>query len=313
MNEAFRLALALPPQASSVAFDIDRLHYVVISTAFGVAFISFALIGWFLFRYREGAGRPYKPFVFGKRLEMALAGGTLTVFLAFWVVGFLQYRNLREPPADAIRVYVVAKQWMWEFVYPDGTAAQDELRVPVGQPVELMITARDVIHSFYVPSFRLKQDAVPGRTTMMWFTATEPGDYDILCAEYCGAGHSVMRGLVIAMPADDYARWVAGHDAPSLARTGERIAAEKGCLRCHTADGTPHLGPTWLGLYGSRRPLTTGELVTADEAYLTESMMDPNAKLVAGFVPIMPSYMGQLSGPETAAIVEYIRSLRRPR
>jgi cytochrome c oxidase subunit 2 len=312
MNEAFRISLALPPQASSVARGIDTLHYVVIASAFAVAFISFVLIGWFLLRYREDSPRPRPKFRIGARFEATLAGATLAVFLIYWVVGFTQYRALRDPPANAMRVYVVAKQWMWEFVYADGTSAQDDLRVPVGQPVELLMTARDVIHSFYVPSFRLKMDVLPGRTTMMWFTAIAPGEYDILCAEYCGAGHSRMRGRVIAMAPDTFARWEAGHDAPGLAAAGERIAGERGCLRCHTVDGTPHLGPTWLGLYASRVPLTDGTFVTADEAYLTESMMDPNAKLVTGFVPTMPSYFGQLTAPETAAIVEYIRSLRRP-
>jgi cytochrome c oxidase subunit 2 len=312
VNETFRLMLALPPQASSLAFRIDRLHYVVIGSAFVVGFLAFGLIGVFLLRFREGANRPRKQLRVGTKLEIGLASTTLAVFIAYWIVGFGQFREMREPPPNAMRVYVVAKQWMWQFVYPDGATAEVELRVPVGQPVELVMTARDVIHSFYVPSFRVKQDVVPGRATTLWFTAVSPGEYDILCAEYCGAGHSRMRGRVVAMAPDAYARWAAGHEAPQLAAAGEKLAAERGCLRCHTVDGTPHIGPTWLGLYGSKVPLTDGTFVIADDAYLTESMMDPNAKLVPGFAPIMPSYLGQLSGPEAAAIVEYIRSLRRP-
>ena len=312
MNELFRRALMLPPQASSVSHRIDVLHYTVIGSAFVVAFLAFTMIGYFLIRFRERPGEQPSARRVPRWLEIGLIAFTLTAFLAWWVVGFSQYRDLRDPPADALRIHVVGKQWMWQFVYPNGTAAESELRVPVGQPVEVLLTSRDVIHSFYVPAFRLKQDAVPGRITQLWFTADAPGSYDILCAEYCGAGHSKMRGRVIAMPPADYARWVDGLTPSNLAETGEKLAAEYGCLRCHTVDGTPHLGPTWKGLYGRRVHLTTGQTVIADEAYLTESMMDPMTKLVAGYQPVMPSYLGRLSGPDAAAIVEYIRALRSP-
>ena len=310
MNELLRRALYLPPQSSSVARGIDTLHYTVIGAAFAVAALTFLLIGYFMIRYREG--RPHRAKRFPKALEAMLMAGTLGVFIAWWVVGFAQYRNLRDIPDNAIRVHVVAKQWMWQFVYPNGLAAEDELRVPVGVPVALAMTSRDMIHSFYVPAFRLKQDVVPGRITDLWFTATEPGTFDIFCAEYCGAGHSRMRGRVIAMPAAEYARWVAGHPAESLAKTGEALAVKYGCMRCHTADGTPHLGPSWRGLYRRQVTLADGAHVTADDAYLTESMMDPAVKVVRGCQPIMPSYLGLLSGPDAAAIVEYIRSLDGP-
>lgn len=309
MNELFRQILDLPPQASSVAHRIDVLHYTVISAAFVVAFLSFSAIGVFLVRYRERPGRPRRPHRVPRWFETTLAAVTLAVFIVWWLFGFAQYRALREPPPGALRVHVVAKQWMWQFVYPSGASSEAELHVPVGEPVELVLTSRDVIHSFYVPAFRLKQDLVPGRVTSLWFTATAPGAYDILCAEYCGAGHSRMRGRVIAVPPAQYARWAGGDAAPGLARAGEDLAARQGCLRCHTVDGTPHLGPTWLGLYRSQVTLADGSRVTADDAYLTESMMDPTAKLVAGYPPTMPSYLGLLSGPEAAAIVEYIRSL----
>ena len=310
MNELFRQALELPPQASSIARSIDILHYTVIGAAFLVCFAAFGLIALFLFKYRERPGYQPKPRKIPRFVEISLIGFTLTAFLVWWVIGFSQYRELRSPPDDALRIYVVAKQWMWQFVYPNGSAAETELRVPVGQPVEVLITSRDVIHSFYVPAFRLKQDAVPGRVTYLWFTADKPGTYDILCAEYCGTGHSQMRGRVIVMPPAEYAKWVSGQTPVDLATTGEKLSAEYGCLRCHTVDGTPHLGPTWKGLYGSTVPLDDGSLVTADDAYLTESMMDPMVKIVRGYPRLMPTYLGKLSGPDAAAIVEYIRSLR---
>jgi cytochrome c oxidase subunit 2 len=309
VNELFRRALDLPPQASSLAYRIDVLHYIVIGTAFAVATSVFFIIVYFLVRFRERPGerRTHKV---NPKVEIVLAGITLAVFLAFWVVGFGQFREIRAVSPDAMRVYVVAKQWMWEAVYPDGTSVQDEIRVPVGRPVVLLMTARDVIHSFYVPAFRLKQDVVPGRLTTLQITATEAGTFDILCAEYCGAGHSRMRGRVVALPPADYAAWLSAHATPDLAAAGEKIATEKGCMRCHTVDGTTHLGPTWRGLYGSTVRFQDGSTEVADEAYLTESMMDPFKKIVAGYGPLMPSYLGTLSGPEVEAIVEYIRSLR---
>ncbi|HTR49984.1 MAG TPA: cytochrome c oxidase subunit II [Kofleriaceae bacterium] len=309
MNELFRHLLYLPPQASSVAHDIDLLHYTVIGSAFAVATLSFLAVLYILVRFREGPRRKPPRKMPTHALEIVLATVTLAAFLAWWGIGFSQYREVHAPPPGAIRIHVTAKQWMWQFVYPNGANAETDLRVPVGQPVVVLLTSRDVIHSFFVPAFRLKQDAIPGRITSLWFTATAPGTYDILCAEYCGAGHSRMRGRVIAMAPSDYARWVGSHVAPDLAESGGKLAAAYGCLRCHTIDGTAYIGPTWRGLYGSRVVLTTGEIVTADDAYLTESMMDPGVKLVVGFQPVMPSYLGMLSGAEAAAIVEYIRSL----
>lgn len=310
MNELFRNALYLPPQASSVSRGIDYLHYTVIGAAFAVATLTFLLIGYFLIRYRErpGVTAPRPPFP--RKLEIMIAAGTLGVFITWWVVGFAQYRELRTVPADAIRIHVVAKQWMWQFVYPNGSDAEEELRVPVGEPIELLMTSRDVIHSFYVPAFRIKQDVLPGRVTSMWFEATEPGTYEILCTEYCGAGHSRMRGRIIAMAPADYARWTGGLIPRDLVETGEAAAVRYGCLRCHSVDGTPHLGPTWLGLYRKSVELANGTRVIADDAYLTESMMDPMVKMVAGYQPLMPSYLGVLDGADAAAIVEYIRSLR---
>ncbi len=310
MNELFRRALMLPPQASSVSRGIDTLHYTVIGSAFVVCALAFGLIAIFLLKYRERPGQAPSRKSVPHTVEIGLATFTLLVFLIWWLVGFAQYRGLRDMPDDAIRIHVVAKQWMWQFVYPNGANSEDELRVPVGQPVELEMTSRDVIHSFYVSAFRLKQDVLPGRITEMWFTADAPGDYDILCAEYCGDGHSRMRGRVIAMPPADYTRWVTGHANVDLAKTGEELAVQYGCTRCHTVDGMPHIGPTWKGLYGSRVLLADGRAIVADDAYLTESMMDPNVKIVAGYANVMPSFLGRLSGPEAAAIVEFIHSLR---
>jgi cytochrome c oxidase subunit 2 len=226
-------------------------------------------------------------------------------------------------------VYVQAKKWMWQFAYPGGPNAVNVLRVPSGRPVRLLMTSRDVIHSFYVPEFRTKQDVLPGRYTETWFEAVQPGRYQILCAEYCGAGHSVMRGEVIVLKPEEYEDWLSAQRrglaerqdgaptaldfAPAIGNfvdQGRRLAQEQGCLKCHTIDGTRHIGPTWLDLYHRKEKLQDGSTINVDEAYITESMMDPLAKVVAGFQPVMPSFENKLAGPEVAAIVEYIKSLQ---
>jgi cytochrome c oxidase subunit 2 len=313
VNELFRRVLGLPEQASSIAYGIDVLHYVVITVSLlGAAGVA-AAVALLLFRFRARRG-PAPAHVHPRApvwLEAAVIAGLLAMFLAFWVVGFRQLVRIQAPPPGAMNVYVVGKQWMWTFAYPDGTATIGDLYVPVGKPVRLLMTSRDVIHSFFVPDFRIKQDVLPGRTLVAWFEATRAGPHDILCAEYCGLEHSRMRGRVIALAGEDWARWAEARPAPTadLATAGGRIAADRGCLRCHTVDGAPHLGPTWAGLYGATVPLEGGGAIRADEAYLTESMMDPERRIHAGYPPIMPPYRGLLDGAEVAALVEYIRSL----
>ena len=223
----------------------------------------------------------------------------------------------------------MGKQWMWKFAYPDGPSSVDTLRVPAGRPVRLLITARDVIHSFFVPALRLKQDVLPGRYTQAWFNADKPGRYEIFCAAVLRPSHSQMAAELVVMPAAEFDEWLtvqrrglssAQDSAPvagevlragsSLVKEGERVAAEQGCLKCHSVDGARHIGPTWLNLYGREEKLKTGKSVVADEEYLTKSMMDPAADLVAGYQNVMPTYQGKLSPPEAAAIVEFIKSLR---
>lgn len=329
MNDFFRAILFLPPQASSVALEVDLLHYSVISATMLGSSAVFLLATWWLIRFR----RRGKSFVATPRviipgpLELGLIAGTLTLFLIWWAIGFRQFVHQESPPDSAIRVHVVAKQWMWKFAYPDGNSSINVLTVPVGQPVHLVMTSRDVIHSFFVPAFRLKQDVVPGTYYSLWFEATEPGTFPIYCAEYCGLEHSRMRAVVVALEPDAYAAWSLDRsrapfpDMPSdrmpdegqggdMVQQGIEAAARAGCFACHTVDGQPHIGPTWAGLYGSERTLINGPPVVANEAYLTGSMMDPMAQLVSGFPPIMPTYQGVLTASEVGAILELIRSLR---
>lgn len=338
LNDLLRRMLFLPEQRSTVAMELDMLHYFVILVTMAGATVVAASAAYFMIRYRRqtkqvAASFPRAPEQPPLIWEIGAVVLLATLFLVWWVIGMRQYVELRVAPENARVVYVTAKQWMWKFAYPEGPSSMAKLYVPAGRPVKLIMTSRDVIHSFFVPDFRVKYDVVPGRFTTLWFEAKEPGTYQILCTEYCGTGHSIMRGEVIALEPAAFSRWLDQHGGKSkvaaeeyeppwypgegvpsqpldLATQGEHVAAEKGCMRCHTADGTPHIGPTWAGLYMSTVPLEGGGSVVADDAYLTESIMDPEAKMHAGFAPLMPSYLGRLRPAEVAAIVEYIRSLR---
>jgi cytochrome c oxidase subunit 2 len=334
INDWLRTALFLPPQATEVASQIDHLHYfVIIVTMLGSALVGFAAVGLTI-RYlkpRDTVAQPEKPQKSPVAVEVAIAGGMFTLFITFWVIGFWQYERVRVPPENTYDIYVTGKQWMWEFSYREGHHSIATLVVPTGRPVRLLMTSRDVIHSFFVPDFRVKQDVIPGRYTSLWFEVKEPGRHPIYCAEFCGTNHSSMRGEVIALSPNDYARWLGnerenqaslfasepsqvgelGASPPeSLARHGVQVAADEGCLRCHTLDGSPHIGPTFANLYLKQVQLKGGGTVLADEEYLTESMMDPNVRIVSGYQPVMPSYLGRLRPAETAALVELIRSLQ---
>ena len=328
MNELMRKILFLPEQASTWATEVDHLHYFVITVTM-VSAAAVAAVAMLLFvRFRRRSEDQLTPHVEPKALhEVLFIGVPLAFFLLWFAIGFPLFVKLQSPPKDAMDVYVMGKKWMWKFAYPGGPNGVDVLRVPAGRPVRLLITSRDVIHSFFVPDLRLKQDAVPGRYSQTWFQAKGPGRHQVFCAEYCGIGHSAMLGEVIAMEPSEFDAWISearartqavAQDTPderlnpitSLPEQGRRLAGEYGCFKCHTVDGTRHIGPTWLDLYRKTERLQDGKAIVADEAYLTESMMDPAAKLVAGYQNVMPTFQGRIPGPEIAAIVEFIKTLR---
>jgi cytochrome c oxidase subunit 2 len=325
LNELLRRLLALPPQASTYAQQIDWLHFAVITTTMIGATLVFVVAIYFLVRHARTVPLELTPRLQTPPVvEAWTIGGLLALFVGFWVIGTIQYDTLMTPPADAMPVYVTAKQWMWEFAYPDGRQSMDELIVPVHRKIKLIMTSRDVIHSFYVPAFRMKHDVVPGRYYTAWFEAITPGVFPVECAEFCGNNHSMMLGTVRVLSARDYADWLeapsprsgpavaggaSGEPAGNLAAEGRDVAARRGCLACHTIDGQPHIGPSWVGLYHEPVRLATGALVIADDEYLTRSMMDPQADVVAGFLPVMPTYRGVLAQPEVAALLEFMKTL----
>jgi cytochrome c oxidase subunit II len=322
-----------------MAQEIDYLHYSVILMTMAGASLVAAVAAYFMFRYRRSKSpAPARTAVYPEPpprgllrwLEFGAGGVLLLMFVGWWVVGFNQFVRLEVPPPGALEIYAYGKQWMWTFAYPNGHGSKGVLYVPVNRPVKLVMNSGDVIHSFYVPDFRVKKDVVPGRATTLWFEANAVGSYPAYCAEYCGEGHSTMRAQVSVLSDAEYAAAIeeapnlelAGiayqepgqvsqepRQALSLAQMGERVAVEKGCTRCHTVDGTPHIGPPWTGLYGASVALQNGEVVLADAAYLTESMMDPMAKIHRGYPALMPSYQGLLSAGETGALLEYVRAL----
>ncbi len=330
MNDLLRRLLFLPEQGSDYARSVDHLHFFVAVVTMLGATAVFTATAVFVVRYRRRRAGETTPHLEPGRIHEALfVGLPLALFLVWFAIGFPQYVSLQTPPRDAMDVYVQGKKWMWKFAYPGGPSSTDVLRVPAGRAVRLLITSRDVIHSLFIPAFRLKQDALPGRYTETWFRANEPGTHQIFCAEYCGVGHSAMLGEVVVMRPEEFDAWIAdqrrglarAEDAApspgepldvraSLREQGRRLAGEYGCFSCHTVDGTRHIGPTWLDLYGKVERLEGGKTVKVDEAYLTRSMMEPRADVVLGYQPVMPTFQGRVPPPEVAAIVEFIKSLR---
>ena len=331
INRVCQTILLLPAQASTIAAHTDALQYFELTIYTLISVVYMGATVYFLLRFRRRSGDD-APEVTAPRLVMGYAFGMFAIFSVFWYIGYVQFKTIRTAPARATDVYVTAKQWTWEFAYTQGGASVDVLYVPVHQPIRLLLTSRDVIHSFWVPAFRLKQDVVPGTYNTLWFEATTPGAYQVMCAQMCGPGHARMWAQIVVLGPNDYERWRRGAP-PEVSRAsvglaeplandsgprpfetpaamGQRAAAQFACLKCHTLDGQPHIGPSWLGLYGSQELMQDGSRVTVDEAYITESMMDPAARIVNGFQPVMPSYQGIVAPADTAAIIEFMKSLR---
>ena len=231
----------------------------------------------------------------------------LTMVMFVW--GALIFFDIYNPPDDALEISVVGRQWMWKAQHPTGQSEINELHVPVGQPVKLMMTSEDVIHDFYLPAFRIKQDVLPGRYTSVWFEATKAGVYQLFCAEYCGTQHSGMIGRVVALEPAEFEKWLSGGaTGMSMVDQGASLFKRFGCETCHRAGGT-NQGPSLAGLFGKTVKLQGGNTVTADENYIRESILDPRAKIVAGYQPIMPTFKGLVSEEGMLQLIAYIKSL----
>lgn len=304
----------LPEAASTGAHAVDAGWNLVlwISAFFFVLVVG--VMAFFVIRYRRRSESeiPDAP-DHNTRLEILWTVIPIGIVLVLFGVGFKGFINQSVAPADSMDIYVTAERWMWTFTYPSGTTSVNELRVPVGRPVKLVLSSKDVIHSFYVPEFRIKKDAVPNSYTTVWFEATKTGEMTIDCAEYCGTGHSAMLGKLRVMPEKDFQEWLdSGGEEKGLSpvEQGAKIAAKLACMTCHSADGSAKTGPTWKGLFGHKVEMADGTAVTADEAYVRESITDPSAKVVKGYQPVMPVFKGLVTQKELDALTAYIKSLK---
>ncbi len=313
-----------PEQASTAAGQVDTLFLFMLGISALMVILISGTITLFVVKYRRRSENEIPVQIEGSnRLEFAWTIIPFGMFMVFFVWGAGIYLNNAQPPANSEQIYVVAKQWMWKFEHEGGQQEINELHIPVGRPVKLVMTSQDVIHSFFIPDFRIKQDVLPARYTTAWFQATKVGTYHLFCSQYCGLDHAEMTGTVIVMDPVAYQQWLGGGasttgTAPggatsnqSTAAQGQALFQQLGCSGCHDPSGHGP-GPSLVGVFGSTVHLQGGGTVVADEAYVRESILNPTAKIVEGFAPIMPSFSGKLTDSQIRALIAYIRSIGAP-
>lgn len=304
--------ISLPDQASTIAADVDLLYNFVTWLSIVASVAVLGTMIYFAFRYRRKSKDDQTPYIHGSnKLELAWTIIPAIVFLAIAVWGALVYHKMDNPPENAFAIHATGKQWFWEFTYGNGKKAVNDLRVPVGRPIVMQMTSSDVLHSFFVPSFRVKKDVVPGYRTQLWFTPTKTGEFNLFCAEYCGTNHSGMLGKVIVMRESQFDEWY--HQVEEGQKTPVDLGADlfksKGCFSCHSTDGSRLVGPSLKSVFGRQTEFEDGSNIKADENYIRESLMNPAAKVVKGFPPAMPPFQGQLSEDEVTQLIEYLKSL----
>ncbi len=299
-----------PGQASTIAGDVDRLFWVLIAIAAFFSLLIFTSIAYFAIKYRKGSPASRKNASSENlRLEIAWTVIPLCTTIGLFVWASKLYIDMRTAPPNAIEIYVLGKQWMWKIQHRQGNREINELHIPVGQPIKLIMTSQDVIHSFFVPAFRVKQDVLPGRYTTEWFQADKVGEYDFYCSQYCGTSHASMIGKVIVMNPAEYQRWLSGAaTGVPMSSAGGDLFQQFGCATCHQANNSGR-GPSLVGVFGSTVKLQGGKTVVADQDYVRESILDPAAKIVAGYKPIMPDFRNQLTPDQVSQLIEYVKSL----
>src|SRR5947207_8020677 len=301
----------VPESASTLSGEVDALYFYISGVpVFFTMLISLVVI-FFVIRYRRR--NPFeipRPIEGSTKLETLWSVIPLVIAMSIFVWGAKLYFAEYRPPKNALEVYVVGKQWMWKFQHSTGQREINELHIPVGQKIKLIMASEDVIHDVFVPAFRVKADVVPGKYTSEWFEATKPGRYHFFCAEYCGMNHSGMGGWIVVMEPAEFDNWLSGNaNQMSPAAAGRQLFQTLGCAACHGANGEGGRGPALLGLYGSKVTLNSGQTISADEGYIRESILNPQAKIVTGFGPIMPSFQGQVNEEQLLQVVAYIKSL----
>src|SRR5687768_16721723 len=310
MSSIFKL---VPDQASTMAADVDRLYWFIVGVTAFFAILVCVLVVYFAVKYRTN-----DPLAVGAPIT-----GSIPLELAWSVIPFLisvvifawaaqVFFDINRPPDQTLNIYSTGKRWMWKFQHLDGKSEINELHVPIGRAVKVTFTSEDVLHSLYFPAFRVKADAIPGRYSSVWFTATKQGGFHIFCAEYCGTRHSGMIGTVHVMEPTEYQAWLSGSTEGTLSARGARLFADLACNTCHRSDGTGR-GPSLEAKFGTEERLSTGAVVRVDEGYLRESILNPQLKLVAGYQPLMPTFQGLVSEESVMALVEYVKSLQGSR
>ncbi len=332
------------PEASTVAKNFTHLYdFIFYISLIGFVGVVLALLYFVIFYHRTKQDPETTPYIAGHTLlesSVAIILFVIVMLIFYW--GWTDYKTILQSPRDSIEINVTGKQWLWNFEYLNGRKFTNEITVPKGKPVKLIMTSSDVIHSFYVPAFRLKQDVVPGTYTSLWFNATETGTFEVFCAEYCGTAHSGMLAKIKVVEPAEYDHWqktwewekqlgistTASVASEKVASTredqklekknennespierGQKLFTEKGCTACHTVNGNPLVGPTLKAVFGHEIELENGKKAKADENYIRESIVEPQAKIVKGFQPVMPTFKGTLSDDEINALVAYIKSL----
>jgi len=301
-----------PEQASNFAPQVDSLMtFLILASAFFTIAITAAIIFFFFKYHRKSKYEIGAPIHGDMRLELTWIIIPFILAMGMFGWGAAVYVDYRHAPQDTLDIYMIGKQWMWKAQQPNGRREINELHVPVGRDIKLILASEDVIHDFFVPAFRVKMDVVPGHYNTMWFRPTKTGRYHFFCSQYCGTNHAVMGGWVTVLEPSDYAAWLSGSTGEDVnpVVAGEKLFAEKACSTCHLSNGTGR-APSLNGVYGGSVHLADGSNVTADDAYIRESILVPSAKIVAGYQPLMPAFQGQLTEEQIMSLTAYIKSLQ---
>ena len=328
--------LLLPPGASSYAYQNDSILHIVNGICLIFFLINMFFMIYYVIRYRWRSDKDTTPRITHNNvLEVVWTVIPSILLVVLFVLGYERYMDMRIAPGNSMDIYVTAQRWSWAYQYPNGTTSSNSyddsvttgtiktdeekiggqgLVVPVGRPVRLVMASNDVLHSFYIPAFRTKQDVLPNRKTVLWFQADLPGSYPVYCAEYCGTSHSRMLGMVHVKSEQDFNDWIVNGglnpDEMTPAEYGKALYVAKACVTCHTLDGTRKNGPSFKGIWNHQAELTNGQSVLVDEEYIRESVLIPGAKVVAGYAPVMPSFKGQLDEKQINAIIEFLKTVK---
>ncbi|HXV82802.1 MAG TPA: cytochrome c oxidase subunit II [Candidatus Binatia bacterium] len=310
MNPGFPL---FPEQASTMAPRVDALFFFLIGVSAFFVTLIFVMIVFYAIKYRRRTEGDRPQAIEGNVwLEVFWSVIPLGLTMIMFVWGVVVFFDISNPPTNALEISIVGRQWMWKAQHPEGQSEINELHVPLGQPVKLTMTSEDVIHDFFLPAFRVKQDVLPGRYTTLWFQATKAGEYPLFCAEYCGTQHSGMIGRIVVLEPTEFQNWLSGGaTGMSMAALGESLFQRFGCQTCHRPGGTTQ-GPSLTDVFGQTVKLEGGATATVDEDYIRESIVDPRAKIVAGYQPVMPTFKGLISEEGILQLIAYIKSLSAP-